>query len=146
MTGVRLLALVVAAVVLVGAAALLRRRRLRERYVVLWLAVGLGTVVLAAWPGLLDGVAGWLGIADPPNLLAFGGILFLLGVCAHLTLEVSRVEAAARRLAEEHAIMREEVESLRGQVAGPGSGRPIDLEAPDAGHPAARSVGRAGSS
>ncbi|WP_370324448.1 DUF2304 domain-containing protein [Euzebya sp.] len=109
----RLVTSVVGVVILLAAVELLRRRRLREKYAVLWLLVAVGQLALAIFPPLLDLVAGWLGVADPPNLLAFGGIVFLLGVCAHLSWESSQLEEETRTLAEEIAILREEVESLR---------------------------------
>jgi hypothetical protein len=108
--GLQVLSLVVASGVLAGILELVRRRQLREKYAALWLAVGLAVLVLAVWPGLLDRTADLIGIADPPNLLAFVGLVFLLGVCAHLSWEVSRLEEETRSLAEEVAILRHDLE------------------------------------
>jgi hypothetical protein len=91
----------------------MRRRTLREKYAVLWLVVGVGQLVLAAFPRLLDAFAQLLGVADPPNLLAFAGIVFLLGVTAHLSWESSRLEDETRVLAEEIAMLRHQVEELQ---------------------------------
>lgn len=113
MSGLQVLSLVVAAVILAGAVLLLRRRRLREKYAVLWLPVALGQLVLALFPSLLDRVAEALGIADPPNLLAFAAVVFLLGVTAHLSWEASTLEEESRILAEEVAMLRHELEALR---------------------------------
>ena len=41
---------------------LIRSRRLRERYALLWLATGLVLLVLSAWRGGLDTIAGWVGV------------------------------------------------------------------------------------
>lgn len=112
MTGLQVLSLGVAAVVLIAALELLRRRQLREKYAVLWLGVAIGVVTLSLFPQLLDIAAARLGIADPPNLLAFVATLFLLGVCAHLSWESSRLEDETRELAEEVAILRHELEQL----------------------------------
>lgn len=112
---VRLLSLMVGLGILGMVIAMLRRRRVREKYAVLWLVVGVGQLVLAGFPGLLDAVAGRLGIADPPNLLAFGAVLFLLGVCAHLSVEASQLEDETRSLAEEVAMLRHQVDELRDQ-------------------------------
>lgn len=110
---VQILTLVVGVAILVAAVEMLRRRTLREKYAVLWLIVAIGQLVLAAFPHLLDRVAERLGIADPPNLLAFAGIVFLLGVCAHLSWEASRLEDETRSLAEEVAILRHDLDQLR---------------------------------
>ncbi|MGI9017776.1 MAG: DUF2304 domain-containing protein [Euzebya sp.] len=113
MSGLQILSLIVSLGILAGAIEMLRRRRLREKYAVLWLVVAVGQLVLGVFPGLLDAVAGRLGIADPPNLLAFVAVVFLLGVCAHLSLESSRLEEETRTLAEEVAILRRQVEVLQ---------------------------------
>ena len=41
---------------------LIRGRRLKERYALLWLVTGLVLLVLSAWRGGLNTIAGWLGI------------------------------------------------------------------------------------
>ena len=41
---------------------LIRSRRLRERYALLWLLTGLVLVVLSAWRGGLNTIAGWFGV------------------------------------------------------------------------------------
>lgn len=110
---VQILTLVVGVAILVAAVEMMRRRTLREKYAVLWLIVAVGQLVLAAFPRLLDLVATGMGIADPPNLLAFAGIIFLLGVCAHLSWEASRLEDETRVLAEEIAMLRHDLEQLR---------------------------------
>lgn len=113
MSGVQLVSLSVSVLILLAAVEMLRRRKLREKYAVLWLLVGVGQLVLAVFPSILDTVAGRLGIADPPNLLSFGAVVFLLGVTAHLSWEASNLEDETRTLAEEVAMLREEMESLR---------------------------------
>jgi hypothetical protein len=89
---------------------LLRRRQLKEKYAVLWLVVSVAIAVLAVAPGLLDAVAARLSVADPVNLLLFVGMLVLLSVCVHLSWECSRLEDETRSLAEEVALLRNQVE------------------------------------
>jgi hypothetical protein len=87
---------------------LLRRRQLQEKYGILWVAVGVLLVPMAVWPGGLDSVARLLGIASGVSLVLFGGLVFLLLVCMHLSWEVSRLEEETRTLAEEVALIRTE--------------------------------------
>jgi hypothetical protein len=89
---------------------LLRRRQLKEKYAVLWLVVGLGMLLFAAWPRLLDYLADALGIKSGPNLLLFVASLVLVVVCVQLSWEVSRLEDKSRALAEEVGLLRLEVE------------------------------------
>ncbi|MDI3193072.1 DUF2304 domain-containing protein [Pseudarthrobacter sp. AL07] len=91
---------------------MLRRKKLREKYAVLWLVVGVATLVLAAFPRLLNVVAEFVGVQLPSNLLFAMSILMLLGVCLHLSWEISVVEDETRTLAEEVAILRVQVEAL----------------------------------
>ena len=95
---------------------MLRRKKLREKYAVLWLLVGGGSLVLAGWPGLLGIVAGWLGVQVPSNLLFAMSIVLLMGVALHLSWELSVVEDETRILAEEVAILEASLTQLRDEV------------------------------
>lgn len=108
--GTHIGAIIVALVSLVSMLELLRRRQLKEKYAVLWLVVGLGMLVLGAFPGLLNDVADKIGVKDPPNLLLFAAAMLLLLVCVHLSWEASRLEEKTRTLAEEVALLRQQVE------------------------------------
>ena len=92
---------------------LLRSRRLRDTYAALWVIVGLATIALAAFPGLLETAAHVLGFAVPSNLLFLVAIVLLLGVCLHLSLELSNLEDETRTLAEVAAILDMEVRRLQ---------------------------------
>jgi hypothetical protein len=87
---------------------LVRRRQLREKYALLWLAVGLMGLLISIGRPALDATAIFLGISYGPTLLFLFSTLFLMLVCAHLSWEVSRLEEKTRRLAEEIAIMQEQ--------------------------------------
>jgi hypothetical protein len=101
------------ALVIVGLVAeMVRRKKLREKYAFLWLVVGVATLILAAFPGLLTVIALWAGVQLPSNLLFILSILMLLGVCLHLSWEISVIEEETRVLAEEVAILRSQVEEL----------------------------------
>lgn len=103
---------------------LVRRRQLREKYALLWLAVGVTGLLLALARPLLDGLARAMGIGYGPSALFFFSTIFLVLVAAHLSWEVSRLEDRTRRLAEEVALL---------QVKDPGAA-PVDAAAvkPDA--------------
>jgi len=104
--------IVIAVCIIVGIVMLLRSRRLKEKYAALWMVVGILSIVLAAWPGLLNWAANLVGVQVASNLLFTLAILLLLGVCLHLSLEVSSQEDKIRRLAEEAAIARQKLEQL----------------------------------
>jgi hypothetical protein len=92
---------------------MLRRRQLTEKYSVIWLGVGLGIIVLSVRPSLLAAAADVVGIEVPANLLFFVAGIVLLLVCLQLSFETSRLEDETRSLAEELALVRQELEVLR---------------------------------
>lgn len=101
----RIFFICIAVVIMVFIVYLLRSRKLREKYAALWLAVGIVGLILAIFPAVLEGTAGLFGVEVPANLLFVLAILLLLGVCLHLSLELSRLEDETRVLAEKVAIL-----------------------------------------
>ena len=97
-----ILAILVCAFVIIQ----VRHQRMKERYAALWLIIGAIIIVLGAFPTLLNGVADFVGVALPVNLLFLLSILLLMGVSIHLTLELSRLSEKTRILAEEVAILK----------------------------------------
>lgn len=98
---------------------MLRRKKLREKYAIWWLVVGVATLILAAFPQLLVMVAQIIGVQLPSNLLFILSILMLLGVCLHLSWEISVVEEETRSLAEEVGILRIQVEQINSLLEAP---------------------------
>jgi len=92
---------------------LLRRGSLQEKYAVLWLGVSGVALVLALFPGILRWVTDLLRVETPSNLLFFVTIVLLLLVAVQLSYELSRHEARIRRLAEEVALLQQEITESR---------------------------------
>jgi hypothetical protein len=102
---------------------MLRRQKLREKYAVLWIIIGIGTLLLAAFPALLEWASGVLGIRVPANLLFITTLVLLVGVCLHLSREQSQAEDEVRILCEEVALLKVEIDALR-NANGSGPGQP----------------------
>ena len=113
MTGVHLVALVSAVVTLAVIIELSRRRHLHPKYAALWLSVGVVLAVFAVSPGLFNRMAHAMGIISPPDLLTVLAALFLLMVCVYLSWELGRMEDKTRLLAEEVALLRNDLDELR---------------------------------
>ncbi len=94
---------------------LVRRHRLKSKFSLLWLAIGLVLLVLAAFPNLLDRVSHAIGIDYPPATFLFAAVAFLFLVAVHYSWELSRLEERSRVLAEEVALLRECVERLEAE-------------------------------
>lgn len=112
-------ALVIAIVMVLAVLQMLRRGKLREKYTVLWLVVGGLTIVLGAFPQMLDWAASLVGIRVPANLLFALAIVLLVGVSLHVSRELTILEDETRILAEEVSILRASVEALERPDASP---------------------------
>jgi hypothetical protein len=117
------LVIVLAAAVIAFIVILVRSRNLRAKYSVLWFSIGIALAILAIFPGLLSAVSDAFGIAYAPATFMLLALSFLLVLVLHFSWELSRLEDRTRTLAEEHALLRQELEeqlfSLRGEGAPP---------------------------
>ncbi|UZN01905.1 DUF2304 domain-containing protein [Cellulomonas sp. S1-8] len=104
---------------------LLRTRKLREKYVVVWIALALGVTVLSLFPDVVGTLARWAGVQTPSNLLFAASLLVLLLVCIQLSAEITALEEETRTLVEEVALLRLDVErGFIGPHASPAQGPP----------------------
>jgi hypothetical protein len=89
---------------------LVRGRRLKERYALLWLATGLVLLVLSAWRGGLNTIAGWVGVTSyPPAVLFAVATLFILLVLLHYSTVISKRTDENVDLAQRVALLEERV-------------------------------------
>ena len=103
---ISILATVVSVVLLLVVFELIRSRRLRERYALLWLATGAVLVVLSAWRGGLNTIAGWFGVRGyPPAVLFAVGLLFVIIVLLHYSTVISRLADQNTILAQRLALL-----------------------------------------
>jgi len=93
---------------------LIRSRRLRERYALLWLLTGLVLVVLSAWRGGLNTIAGWFGVRSyPPAVLFAVGLLFVILVLLHYSTVISRLSDQNVVLAQRLALLEAKLNEAR---------------------------------
>ncbi len=95
---------------------LVRRRLLAERYSLLWLAMALAVLLLAASRPMVDRLAALVGISYPPSALfvaGFGGMLVLMLYLTAVITKLSRQNRiAAQRIGLLDSRLRE-LERLR---------------------------------
>ena len=92
---------------------MLRRGIIAEKFAALWLVVSAGLLVFAVFPVVLRWLAETLGFALPANLLFVLAGVLLLAVSVQLSHEVGRLDQQSRRLAEEVAMLRHDLDTLR---------------------------------
>lgn len=92
---------------------LVRSRRLQEEYSILWLFTGGVLLLLSCWRGLLDRMAFVTGIHYPPSALFLVGLGFLLLILLHFSVIISDLSERTKKLAQEIALLREELRARR---------------------------------
>ena len=108
---------------------LVRGRRLKERYALLWLATGGILLVLSAWRGGLNTIAGWVGVETyPPAVLFAVATLFILLVLLHYSTVLSRLTDENVELAQRIALLEDRVSQVNG-----GEHRSVDPTRPQSG-------------
>jgi hypothetical protein len=105
---VSLVGVVASVLLLLVVLELIRGRRLKERYALLWLATGGVLLVLSAWRGGLNTIAGWLGVETyPPAVLFAVTTLFVLLVLLHYSTVLSKLTDQNVELAQRIALLEE---------------------------------------
>jgi hypothetical protein len=124
---------IVATLVMVAfVVASVRQHRLKSKFSLLWIAIAAVTVVLAAFPALLNHTSYWLGVYYPPTTVLALAVAFLFAVVVHYSWELSRLEDRTRILAEEIALLRSDQERLAARVGGGESSAAPGLSVPGA--------------
>lgn len=116
MTFLTVLMIVASGSVMVGVIELIRRGRLKEKYAILWLFAGAALLTLSLSRDLLHTLSLAVGIHYPPSFLFLAAFGFLTLINLHYSTVISRLTERSNRLAQEVALLREEV--------GRGAGRP----------------------
>ncbi len=96
---------------------LIRTQRLHLRESLIWLLTTLAAIAVTAFPRLLEWGAHLVGIQVPANALFGAGLLYLAVNVLAVTIAVSTNTTRVRRLAQECALLRAEVEALRDAAA-----------------------------
>ncbi|RDV84503.1 DUF2304 domain-containing protein [Ammonifex thiophilus] len=94
---------------------LVRRRWLRERYALLWLLTGLFLMLFSWKRSLVEGLARALGIYYAPSALFLLGFFFFLLLNLQYAVALSRQSEMVVRLAQEVALLRQEILELRAE-------------------------------
>ena len=106
----QILAIAMAVVLLVVVILLLRSYVLPEKYAVVWLLAAAAAIVLSAWPGLLDAIAAFFGIASSINLLFVGAFFVVFLLLMQISLELARTRDELRRALQKLALELEKKE------------------------------------
>lgn len=111
-----MLGLVFALVILVTVFVKMRNSGLKERYGLWWYVIAFFTLILSVFPSILRWTALRTGVVVPLNLGFFVAGVVLLLLSLRFSVDLSRSDEDRRRLTEEAAILRLQVEELQRRV------------------------------
>jgi hypothetical protein len=116
----KILAIVGSGTVLFLVIELIRRGRLKERYSLLWLFASGVLLVLSSSRGILKYISNMMGIYYPPSFLFLLAFLFLLLITLHFSVTISGLAEKNKRLAQELALLRQEMRESIGKQSADG--------------------------
>lgn len=108
----RIMAVLLGATLLLIVMWLVRRRTLRAEYTPIWAGVAVGLIVIGLDITLLRKLAQAIGAWTISSTVFFLGEIFLLAICLEYAARLSRAGTRIRTLAQEVAVLREQVEEL----------------------------------
>ncbi len=111
------LAIVVSLMLVVFIIETVRRSQLNARYAILWLGAGAALLLLSVYRPLLDYLARAVGVSYPPSLLFLVAFMFLLFIVLHYSLVISSHRDSIRRLAQTLALLEQDLEECRAELA-----------------------------
>ena len=91
----------------------LRNYGMKERYSTWWIVIAISSVVFSVFPNLLNGLSRAWGVLASMILALCGAGVVLLLLSLRFSVDLSHDDEERRRLAEEIALLRQEVEQLK---------------------------------
>jgi len=95
---------------------LIRQNRLKEHYAIIWLLTAVSIFVFGIWPDSLNLISRFVQLHHLTTLFMVA-FLFLLAIVLHFTLAISQLFDRNKRLTQEVAWLRFELEQVKGQEA-----------------------------
>jgi hypothetical protein len=117
----KIFAIVASILIMALVVELVRRRKLREEYSWLWLVTGALIILLVIWYDLLVSITHLIGAIAPTTTLFIFGLLFLMVVSLHYSIQISKLSSQVKDMAQELTLLRGQIEE---SMRPPDKGRP----------------------
>jgi hypothetical protein len=91
---------------------LVRKKKIKEEYSLLWLSSSIVFIVFSIWRNGLEYFAELIGIAYPPAALFLILMLAIFLILIEFSINISKLSEKNKILAQELALLKEEVEAL----------------------------------
>lgn len=89
---------------------MVRTKKIDLRYALSWIILAVILLILDIFPQIVYAIARLVGIAIPSNMVFFLGFVLIVAVVYSLAASVSRLSSKQKRLIQEVALLREEME------------------------------------
>lgn len=89
---------------------MVRNKKVDLRYALSWMFLAVILLLLDVFPQIVYIIAELVGIETPSNMVFFFGFLFVVILVYSLTVSVSRLSIKTKRLTQEIALLRKELE------------------------------------
>ena len=109
----KIFAIIASVLIMLLVVELVRRRRLREEYSWLWLLTGGVIILLVIWYDLLVFITHMIGAVAPTTTLFIFGLLFLMLISLHYSIQISKLSHQVKEIAQQLALLKGRIE---GQV------------------------------
>jgi hypothetical protein len=94
---------------------LVRKKKIKEEYSLLWLFSSLVFIVFSIWRNGLEYFAGLMGIAYPPAALFLILLLAIFLILIEFSINISKLSEKNKVLAQELALLQNELEKLKAE-------------------------------
>lgn len=92
---------------------LIKQRKVDIKYSLVWFGAGIMIVIFALFPHVMDCLSKIIGIHSPINMLFFFALLIMASIVMSLTIVISGMSSKIRKLIQEVAILKIEIERLK---------------------------------
>lgn len=103
------------------------KQRLNLKYSLVWLAAGVGMLILAFFPGLVDKLGALVGIASPVSTVFLFAGMFMLAIIFTLTIIVSHMNQRIYRLTQNQALLEKRIRDMENGKNNTGGGYSQDV-------------------
>jgi hypothetical protein len=106
----KIFAIIASLLIMLLVVELVRRRKLREEYSWLWLLTGGIIILLVVWHDLLLFITHLIGAIAPTTTLFIFGLLFLMLISLHYSMQISKLSHQVKEMAQQLALLKGRVE------------------------------------
>lgn len=92
---------------------MVRKKKIDLKHALSWVFFAVIVLILDIFPQILFGIAELMGVTVPSNMIFLVGFILLIVIIYSLSVVVSKLAAQAKRLTQEIALLREEIERMK---------------------------------